>query len=75
MDRKYSKHFFPQPQQYETRNLLQEEKWEKHKYMETKKQAIKKNIVNEEIQVEIRKCLKTNDYKTQYSDKIQQKQF
>ena len=30
---------FPQQQWYKTRNQLQEEKWEKHKHMETKQQV------------------------------------
>ena len=35
---------FFQPQQYETRNLLQEEKLENHKYRQTKQHATKKPI-------------------------------
>ena len=40
-DRNYIKHFF-QPQQYETRNQLQKEKWEKNKHVENKQLAQKK---------------------------------
>ena len=50
------------PQWCETRNQLQEEKLEKHKQVETKQHATKKNQwVYEEIKKEIRKYLKANE--------------
>ena len=49
---------------HETRNQLEEEKWEKHKHMETKQHASKKKKVNEEIKRKITKYLKTNGNKT-----------
>ena len=54
---------FFQPQQYKSRNQLQEEKWGKHKHVETKQHATKNQWVNEEVKEEIRKYLKTNKNK------------
>ena len=46
---------------HEIRNQLQEKKWEKTHYVETKQHATKKKCVNEEIKRGIKKYLKTND--------------
>ena len=52
---------FFRPRHHETRNQLQEEKREKHRHVETKQHVTNKPRVNEEIQEEIRKYLKTNE--------------
>ena len=63
--------------QYETRNQLQEEKWEKHKHGGTKQHSTKYIWVNEEIKEEIRKFLKTNENENTTFQKsvMQQKKF
>ena len=51
------------PQQYETRNQLQEENWGKHKHVKTKYLLLKYEWVNEEIKEQMRKYLETNENK------------
>ena len=49
------------PQLYETRNQLQDEKWEQHKNMGLNHMLKENKCFNEEIKEEIRKHFKTNE--------------
>ena len=72
-DRNYIKRYF-QPWQYETRNQLQKEKWEKSQHVETKKYVTEKATVNDEVKQEIRKWkLKHNFPKSVGCSKISSK--
>ena len=60
-DRNYTKYLF-RSQCYETRNLLQEEKWEKCKYVEAMQHGTKTPISQpKKIKKEIRKHPETNE--------------
>ena len=60
-DRNYTKYLF-RSQWYETRNLLQEEKWKKCKYVETKQHDTKTPISQpRKMKEEIRNYPETNE--------------